>query len=68
MYLVLLFYWVLASILFLLIASGLLAWLWNITMPELFGVKTVRYGQAMRLLLIAALLFGPGTFLKIVAP
>jgi len=44
---------------FLLIVA-LLQWLWNTTMPEVFGLKTVTYLQAMRLLIIAAILFGGG--------
>ena len=31
---------------------------WNITMPEIFGLKLITYWQALRLLLIAAILFG----------
>ena len=45
---------------FLLIA--LFQWLWNITIPELFGLKHVRYWQAFRLLLIAQVMFGSATF------
>ena len=45
----------------LFIAAGLLQWLWNETMPELFTCKYVTYWQAFRLLLIAAILIGgPG--------
>lgn len=36
----------------------LLKWLWNITMPIVFNLKTITYWQAFRLLLIAAILFG----------
>ncbi|MEW5919675.1 MAG: hypothetical protein AB1796_01745 [Bacillota bacterium] len=43
---------------FLLVA--LFQWLWNITMPEVFGLKILTYWQALRLLLIAAILFGSG--------
>jgi len=45
--------------LFFLIVA-LLQWLWNITMPDVFGLKTITYWQALRLLLIAAILFGGG--------
>jgi hypothetical protein len=34
--------------------------LWNITMPEVFGLKPVRFWQAFRMLLIAGFLFGWG--------
>jgi hypothetical protein len=31
-------------------------WLWNTTMPDVFGLKVLRYWQALRLLLIASML------------
>ena len=49
------------------VAAALLQWLWNITLPDIFGFKTVRYWQAFRLLLIAQLLFGPA-FLNFRSP
>ena len=36
--------------------------LWNITVPEIFGLKRIRYWQAVRLLLIASMIFGAGSF------
>ena len=36
--------------------------LWNITVPEIFGLKTIRYWQVFRLLLIASMIFGAGSF------
>ncbi|HTV07944.1 MAG TPA: hypothetical protein VMD97_02735 [Candidatus Aquilonibacter sp.] len=33
--------------------------LWNITVPEIFGLATIRYWQAFRLLLMAGMIFGP---------
>ena len=36
--------------------------LWNTTIPELFGLKRIRYWQSFRLLLIAAMIFGAGSF------
>lgn len=38
----------------------LLQWLWNITMPDVFNLKTITYWQAFRLLIIATILFGAG--------
>ena len=35
-------------------------WLWNITMPEQFGLKPIRYWVAFRLLVIAAFLTSGG--------
>ncbi len=46
------------GIFFLIVA--LLQWLWNITIPELFGLKSLTYWQALRLLIIASILFGAG--------
>jgi hypothetical protein len=36
--------------------------LWNITVPEIFGLKRIRYWQAFRLLLIANMIFGAASF------
>ena len=33
-------------------------WLWNSTMPEVFGVKTLSFGQALKILILASILFG----------
>jgi hypothetical protein len=37
--------------------------LWNITVPEIFGLRTITYWQAFRLLLMAGMIFGAGGFL-----
>lgn len=56
------------AIIGLLIAFVILAiitlvfqWLWNTTMPDVFGVKSLTLGQAFKILLISAILFGGGT-------
>ena len=36
----------------------LFKWLWNITMPEVFGIKEVTFWQAFRILILASILFG----------
>jgi hypothetical protein len=36
-------------------------WLWNTTMPDVFGVKSLTFGQALKIMLISAILFGGGT-------
>lgn len=33
-------------------------WLWNTTMPEVFGVSDVTFWQAFKILLLAGILFG----------
>jgi hypothetical protein len=43
----------------LLLAAALLQWLWNMTMPEAFGLRTIRYWIAFRLILITTLLGAP---------
>ena len=48
---------VLIIVLFLILI-GIFKWLWNITMPQVFNLKRITYGQAFRLLLIAGILFG----------
>ncbi len=43
------------------ISVSVFQFLWNITIPEVLGLKTITYWQAFRLLIIAAFLFGgPG--------
>ena len=42
---------------FLFIVPAILQWLWNITIPELFGLKEIRYWQAFRLIIICKILF-----------
>jgi len=36
----------------------LFKWLWNITLPEVFGLKEITFWQAFRLLVIFGLLIG----------
>ena len=49
---------VLVGIALIFVAAGILMWLWNITMPQIFALKEIAYWQAFRLLLIAGLLLG----------
>ncbi|MBM7855797.1 succinate dehydrogenase hydrophobic anchor subunit [Desulfohalotomaculum tongense] len=49
------------AVLVLFVLAGLLMWLWNITVPQVFGLKQITYWQAFRLLIIAAILFGGGS-------
>lgn len=43
-----------------LFATAIFQWLWNITMPEAFGLRPIRFWIAFRLLLIAAALTSGG--------
>lgn len=44
-----------AGIVFLV--SALFRWLWNMTAPEVFGLKSITYWQALRIIIIAGILF-----------
>ena len=49
-------------VVFLLVVA-LFRWLWNITIPALFGLRPLTYWQAFRLLILAYLVHGlPSTF------
>ena len=45
---------------FLMLANYLLMWLWNWLMPDLFGLSTITYWQALGIFVLAKLLFGFG--------
>lgn len=41
--------------------SGFLMWLWNITITRIFNIREITYWEALRLIIISAILFGkPG--------
>jgi hypothetical protein len=42
------------------IGVSLFRWLWNITVPQVFGLKEITFWQAFRLLILAGVLFGAG--------
>ena len=33
-------------------------WIWNTSMPQVFGIREISFWQAVRLLLLAGILFG----------
>ena len=47
-----------------LVAAGAVLWLWNSTLPRVFPgrVRALSYFEALRLMLLAWLLFGAGAF------
>jgi hypothetical protein len=49
---------ILVGLILLGIAGFILQLLWNSTIPEVFGLRTITTWQAIKLLLIALLLFG----------
>lgn len=44
--------------LFAVLPIALLRWLWNLTMPRIFGLPQIEFWESFRLLLIAGILFG----------
>ena len=50
---------VLIGVVILALLTIFFQWLWNSTMPEVFpGVRTLGFGQAFKILLLASILFG----------
>ena len=48
------------GLIILAIITLIFRWLWNTTMPDVFGVKSLTFGQSFKILLIASMLFGGG--------
>ncbi|MFP4003938.1 MAG: hypothetical protein ACLFV8_09190 [Alphaproteobacteria bacterium] len=46
------------ALVLIVIFTLIFRWLWNTTMPEVFGLKTVTFWQALKILILASLLFG----------
>ena len=42
----------------LFVLSGVIMWLWNITLTRIFNIREITYWEALRLLIISAILFG----------
>jgi len=40
------------------IMVAIFRWLWNTTMPEVFGVRELSFWQAFKIILLAGILFG----------
>ncbi|MBC29490.1 MAG: hypothetical protein CMH48_01460 [Muricauda sp.] len=55
------FFMIIMALLFALLIGYVVMWLWNWLMPELFGLSTLTYWQAVGLLLLAKIFFGFGT-------
>jgi len=47
-----------------LLAAAAVLWLWNSTLPRIFPgqVRALSYGESLRLMILAWLLFGAGAF------
>lgn len=62
-------FFILVPILIFLTVTGIVMLLWNGLLPEILGVKTISYWQAMGILVLSKILFGgfhcaPGKFRK----
>lgn len=54
-------YWVvLLQILLFLFVCAILKWLWNSTLTDLFSFKRISFWQAIKVVIISAILFGGG--------
>ena len=40
------------------IIVAIFRWLWNTTMPEVFGLRELSFWQALKIMLLAGILFG----------
>jgi hypothetical protein len=49
---------------FIVLGTVIFRWLWNITMPDVFGLKAITFWQAFRILLLAGFLFGAGSVVR----
>jgi len=49
-------------IIWFFVVPAILKWLWNMTMPDIFNLKKIRYWQAFRLVIIFAILTGGHLF------
>jgi len=52
------------AVLVLFVVTGIFQWLWNITVPDVFGLKQIAYWQAFRLLILSGMLFGASSLLQ----
>lgn len=53
---------IIIAIIAFIVLIAIFQWLWNITMPQVFNLRSITYWQAFRILLIAGLLFGGSNF------
>jgi hypothetical protein len=57
--------WIAVTLIALIfLVPAILQWLWNFTMPDVFGLSELTYWQAFRLLLIAGILIGGPGFIN----
>lgn len=51
-------FFLIAAVVFVLVISGLIMVLWNAILPDLLGIKTIEYWQAVGLFVLSRILFG----------
>ena len=51
------FRYILLFIVFLFLMSGILMWLWNITITKIFNIGEITYWDTFKILVIVAILF-----------
>jgi hypothetical protein len=49
---------ILIGLVIVAIFTVIFRWLWNTTMPDVFGFKTLTFWQALKILILAGILFG----------
>lgn len=49
---------ILIALAYIILFPAILQWLWNMTIPQVFGLRTITFWQAFRLMLIFGILFG----------
>jgi len=47
-----------------MVVTAVFQLLWNMTMPQVFGLKAITFWQAFRLILISGILFGSGAWVR----
>lgn len=52
------FFGILAGIAFALLFGYVIMWLWNWLMPDIFGLTTINYWQAVGILVLGKMIFG----------
>jgi hypothetical protein len=52
---------IIIGLIILAIVTLIFRWLWNSTLPDVFGLKSLSFWQAFKILLISSMLFGGGT-------
>jgi ABC-type cobalamin transport system permease subunit len=55
---------IIAGVALVFVITALFQWQWNITVPDVFGLRQIAYWQAFRLLILAGLFFGASSLVQ----